>query len=102
LPGKFRRFVENELKYIGGLIYAVNGPDLYGRNIAVKGFAIGITSQQLVSTFAPPSGTFNNPHDLAVSYDGKEVYVVELNPHKVWKFVDSRFTKIIVFLLFYK
>jgi NHL repeat len=67
----------------------VNGPDLYGKNLAVQGFVIGIASQQLVTTFAPLSGTFSNPHDLAVSYDSNEVYVVELNPHQVWKFVNS-------------
>lgn len=26
-----------------------------------------------------------NPHDVAVSGDGNIVYVVELNPFKVWK-----------------
>jgi NHL repeat len=69
----------------------VNGPDLYGKNLAIQGFVIGIASQQLVATFAPPSGTFSNPHDLAVSYDSNEVYVVELNPHRVWKFVNSAY-----------
>lgn len=28
----------------------------------------------------------SNPHDLAVSKDGSEVYVVEIGPNKIWKF----------------
>lgn len=28
---------------------------------------------------------FSQPHDVASSVDGKEVYVVELNPNRVWK-----------------
>jgi len=76
----------------------VNGPDLYSKNFAVQGFVIGIASQQLVATFAPPSGTFSNPHDLAVSYDSNEVYVVELNPHRVWKFVNSAYRNILALI----
>ena len=30
-------------------------------------------------------GGMQNPHDVAVSGDGNIVYVVELNPFKVWK-----------------
>ncbi|XP_059478776.1 peptidyl-alpha-hydroxyglycine alpha-amidating lyase 1 [Neocloeon triangulifer] len=69
----------------GGMLFAVNGPDLYNDNFPVHGFAVGITSRQVVATF----GNFNQPHDIAVSFDGKEVYVVELDPHKISKFVEK-------------
>ncbi|CAB3363440.1 Hypothetical predicted protein [Cloeon dipterum] len=69
----------------GGMLFAVNGPDFYDASIPVRGFAIGISSQQVVSTF----GNFKNPHDLAVSYDGREVYVAEIDPYKISKFVDK-------------
>lgn len=33
---------------------------------------------------------FVAPHDVAVSPDGKTVYVGEIEPHSVWKFVVDR------------
>ena len=41
-------------------------------------------SGDLAGTWNVPGG-LQNPHDLAVSGDGSIVYVVELNPFKVWK-----------------
>lgn len=29
---------------------------------------------------------FSNPHDIAISPDGKALYVSEIGPNKVWKF----------------
>ena len=31
----------------------------------------------------------SNPHDIAVSVDGNEVYVAEIGPNKLWKFVHG-------------
>ena len=39
---------------------------------------------ELTGTWNVPGG-LKNPHDVAVSSDGSIVYVVELNPFKVWK-----------------
>ena len=39
---------------------------------------------ELAGTWNVPGG-LKNPHDVAVSGDGSLVYVVELNPFKVWK-----------------
>ena len=41
-------------------------------------------SGELAGTWNVPGG-LQNPHDVAVSGDGSLVYVVELNPFKVWK-----------------
>lgn len=44
-----------------------------------------IKTNKIAESF-PSSFGFSNPHDVAVSADGKSCYVVELNPYKVWKF----------------
>lgn len=35
----------------------------------------------------------SNPHDVVVSRDGREVYVAEIGPNKIWKFENSEFPK---------
>ncbi|XP_045499781.1 peptidyl-alpha-hydroxyglycine alpha-amidating lyase 1-like isoform X1 [Colias croceus] len=70
----------------GGRLYLVNGPALTG--IPVRGYVIEYTSGRLIQTFAP-GDSFRNPHDVAVSPDGSTVYVAELDPHKVYKFLDE-------------
>ena len=32
----------------------------------------------------------DSPHDIAVSEDGSEIYVVELNKNTVYKFLQSK------------
>jgi hypothetical protein len=52
----------------------------------VQGFEIPLSTRQISSVFKPPTG-FGNPHDVAVSKDGSDIYVVEITPpYKVWKF----------------
>ena len=45
-------------------------------------------SGELSGTWNVPGG-LQNPHDVAVSQDGNIVYVVELNPFKVWKLTNG-------------
>ena len=45
-------------------------------------------SGSLSGTWNVPSG-LKNPHDIAVSEDGNIIYVVELNPFKVWKLTNG-------------
>ncbi|CAH0405170.1 unnamed protein product [Chilo suppressalis] len=72
---------------LGGRLYVVNGP--YGTvPVPVRGYVIEYDSGRLVGTFAPDGG-LRNPHDVAVSPDGRDVYVVELDPYKVRKFVNA-------------
>ncbi|XP_038220861.1 peptidyl-alpha-hydroxyglycine alpha-amidating lyase 1-like isoform X2 [Zerene cesonia] len=71
----------------GGRLYLVNGPSL-SASIPVRGYVIEYTSGRLIQTFAP-GDAFRNPHDVAVSPDGSTVYVAELDPYKVYKFVDD-------------
>ena len=38
--------------------------------------------------FGPcPQISFGMAHDIATSDDGQNVYVAEVNPHRIWKFV---------------
>lgn len=72
--------------YAAGMIYAVNGPEI-GSLIGtrVRGFVLDVNSGDILSQFAPGKD-LQNPHDVAVTKDGKAIYVVELNPYKIHKF----------------
>ncbi|XP_050669729.1 peptidyl-alpha-hydroxyglycine alpha-amidating lyase 1-like isoform X2 [Leptidea sinapis] len=69
----------------GGRLYVVNGPSNSG--VPVRGYVIEYTSGRLIQTFAAGE-SLSNPHDIAVS-PGGDVYVAELNPYRVYKFVDD-------------
>ncbi|EFN62923.1 Peptidyl-alpha-hydroxyglycine alpha-amidating lyase 1 [Camponotus floridanus] len=71
-------------------LYLVNGLDPYNpiNPVPVKGFVLDIYSGNLLSTFAP-KGNMDKPHDLYVTEDGSEIYVVELNNHKIYKFLQG-------------
>lgn len=71
----------------GGLFYLVNGPDATER--AVQGFIVNANDLSIVSTFQAGDSQLSNPHDIAVSPDGESVYVVQLDPHRVLKFVHK-------------
>jgi peptidylamidoglycolate lyase len=73
------------LLFTGDFLYAVNGPEVAVPG-PVRGFKIDIETKSLIEEFRPDGSDFSNPHDIAVSKDGKDVYVVELFPFKVWKF----------------
>jgi peptidylamidoglycolate lyase len=70
-------------------LFVVNGPELFGNGF-VSGFVISLASKQLIEAFSPNGQGFSNPHDIAVSTDGSQVYVVELDPCKVWKFIKGK------------
>ncbi|KAF9409064.1 hypothetical protein HW555_011448 [Spodoptera exigua] len=72
----------------GGRLYIVNGPNSLPTPVPVRGFVIDFTTGRLIQTFAPDEG-LRNPHDVVVSADGSKVYVAELNPFRVYKFVDE-------------
>ncbi|PNF30532.1 hypothetical protein B7P43_G09923 [Cryptotermes secundus] len=72
----------------GGLLTVVNGPEFGGGGL-VSGFVISLARKQLIEAFSPNGQGFHNPHDVAISTDGNQIYVVELDPYKVWKFVKG-------------
>ncbi|XP_049787551.1 peptidyl-alpha-hydroxyglycine alpha-amidating lyase 1 isoform X1 [Schistocerca cancellata] len=74
----------------GGQLYVVNGPNMQ-RNNPIGGFQISLTVPKPITKFTG-SLSLKNPHDIAVTADGHEVYIVELNPFKIWKFYDGNKT----------
>jgi len=72
---------------IGGTLFAVNGQS---RSNKVQGFIIPLSSRRVKSVFSPSNKGFGQPHDIAVSPNGSEIYVVEISkPYKVWKFSSN-------------
>jgi len=74
----------------GGQLHAVSGPEFSINPFAKKptGYIVSMESGELAGTWNVPGG-LQNPHDIAVSSDGNIVYVVELNPFKVWKLTNG-------------
>lgn len=70
----------------GGRLYVVNGPNGV---VPVRGYVLELASGRLVGTFDAPAG-LASPHDVAAATDGSAVYVAQLAPHAVYKFVDER------------
>ncbi|KAI5742451.1 hypothetical protein M8J77_007360 [Diaphorina citri] len=84
-PGLGRVFA---ITSIGDLVFAVNGPT--SPQIAVQGFTISPFGESVLDTWAPTSVRFHNPHDIAISKNGTELYVVETSPNRIWKFDTSQ------------
>ena len=74
----------------GGQLHAVSGPEFSLNPWGKKptGYIVSMESGELSGTWNVPGG-LQNPHDVAVSEDGSIVYVVELNPFKVWKLTNG-------------
>jgi len=74
----------------GGQLHAVSGPEFSINPFGKKptGYIVSMESGLLTGTWNVPGG-LQNPHDIAVSPDGNVVYVVELNPFKVWKLTNG-------------
>ncbi|KAH8345542.1 hypothetical protein KR084_008577 [Drosophila pseudotakahashii] len=82
----------------GGQLVIVNGPSaelgIHPEHYnEVHGFVLSMRSKQLVSKFGPNNLEFQNPHDVAVTIDGNEIYVAELNPMRIHKFVHRSLAK---------
>lgn len=63
----------------GGQLFVVNGPEPQSMYHQVLGFVIDIQTKTILSKFGPDEHPFENPHDIAVSPDGKEVDTIEFN-----------------------
>jgi DNA-binding beta-propeller fold protein YncE len=92
LPGKLAFNVAHPrlgrvfgIDHLGDLIFAVNGPDERGG--APEGVLLDLATEQLVNVWKPQSG-FTEPHDMAISADGKSMYVADIgkDSKKVYKF----------------
>ncbi|XP_043598213.1 peptidyl-alpha-hydroxyglycine alpha-amidating lyase 1-like isoform X2 [Bombus pyrosoma] len=91
--GTFHKEYKN-LSTIGPLVYSVayakerlyliNGPNSH-YNVHVRGFVLDVNSGDILSQF-DPGQDMDSPHDIAVSQNGSEIYVVELNKNITYKF----------------
>ncbi|XP_055840109.1 peptidyl-alpha-hydroxyglycine alpha-amidating lyase 1 [Episyrphus balteatus] len=78
----------------GGQFVVVNGPtggvgnsDHYNE---VRGYIVNMKTKQVISKFGPNDLQFSNPHDVAVTVDGTEIYVAELDPTRIHKFLHKK------------
>ncbi|KAM7341956.1 peptidyl-alpha-hydroxyglycine-alpha-amidating lyase 1 [Cochliomyia hominivorax] len=82
----------------GGQFIIVNGPtaelgvktEQYNE---VRGYVMDFKSKKVLAKFGPNDMEFSNPHDVAVTTDGNEVYVAELNPMRIHKFLHKSMVK---------
>ncbi|XP_054005191.1 peptidyl-alpha-hydroxyglycine alpha-amidating lyase 1-like isoform X1 [Hylaeus anthracinus] len=68
-------------------LYLINGPDA-NYNIHIRGFILDINSGNILSQFGPEH-YMDRPHDIAVTKNGSEIYVVELDNHTVYRFLQD-------------
>lgn len=68
-------------------LYLVNGPDP-NYKIHIRGFILDVNSGNITSQFGPKQD-MNRPHDIAVSENGSEIYVVELNLCTAYQFFQD-------------
>ena len=59
----------------------------------VRGYVMDFSTKKVLAKFGPNDMEFSNPHDVAVSSDGNEVYVAELNPMRIHKFLHKSLVK---------
>lgn len=70
----------------GGLFFIVNADPFSREPIHGSVVRANYDPPKLIKTFQPTGKPFESPHDVVVSPNGTEVYVAELNPHRVCKF----------------
>ena len=76
------------IAYAKEKLYLVNGPEAFDTPIHVRGFIMDINTDKILSQFAP-NGDMARPHDIAVTPDGREIFVVELDSHRVCRFIQG-------------
>ncbi|XP_055916821.1 peptidyl-alpha-hydroxyglycine alpha-amidating lyase 1 isoform X2 [Eupeodes corollae] len=78
----------------GGQFVVVNGPvggiGLPEQYNEVRGYIMNFKTKQVIGKFGPNDLQFSNPHDVAVTTDGTEIYVAELDPTRVHKFLHKK------------
>ncbi|XP_076383432.1 peptidyl-alpha-hydroxyglycine alpha-amidating lyase 1 isoform X2 [Megalopta genalis] len=68
-------------------LYLINGPDPRYK-WPIRGFVVDMHSGDLLSQFGP-NYSMDRPHDIAVTEDGSEIYVVELDKHQIYRFLQD-------------
>lgn len=77
--------------YARGRLYLVNGSDLNGyASVHTRGFILDVNSGNIITQFWPAPRDMDRPHDMAVTEDGSEIYVVELNLQIAYRFLQGK------------
>lgn len=85
-------FILISVDYANGSLFVVNGPD---NQVEVRGYTFNLGSGEVTSKF----GKFVDPHDLAVTSDGKEVSCSNKLLDKILKKISQTFLKLAILLL---
>ena len=79
------------IAYALGKLYIINNPDVYTRKkFHVRGFVVDVKTGNIVSQFGPGRNDMLAPHDIAVTRNGAEIYVVEINANKIYRFTQGK------------
>ncbi|XP_037796429.1 LOW QUALITY PROTEIN: peptidyl-alpha-hydroxyglycine alpha-amidating lyase 2-like [Penaeus monodon] len=72
-----------DIATVNGVVVGVAGSEDEG---AATGFTADLSNGKLLDAWGPLVG-FHNPHAVAVSRDGSAIYVSEIGPNRIWKFL---------------
>uniref|UniRef100_A0A336K1Y5 peptidylamidoglycolate lyase n=1 Tax=Culicoides sonorensis TaxID=179676 RepID=A0A336K1Y5_CULSO len=75
------------VSYAKGQFFVVNGPELQGHE--VSGYVIDMSTGNVTSKFNINGSSLSNPHDLSVTSDATQIFVAELDPERLIKFVKN-------------
>lgn len=78
------------IAYAKERLCVVNGQAMIGvaNHFHVRGFIIDINTSEILSQFGP-DGDMVAPHDIAITKDASEIYVVELTVSKAYRFIQG-------------
>jgi len=76
------------INFTDGIFYVLNDKnmDITTESLS-QGIVVNATSLEVIGRFHPGDDEFSRPHDIAVSPDGANIYVVELIRSHIRKFV---------------
>lgn len=75
----------------GSFIYAVNGPT--SQMIPVQGFTLNPLTESIVDHWDSFSQKMWMPHDITITEDGRELYIVSITPSSILKFTMENVTR---------
>ncbi|KAJ8670304.1 hypothetical protein QAD02_001563 [Eretmocerus hayati] len=75
------------IAYANNRLYVVNGKRS-DEPFRIRGFILDMFTGEILSQFAP-RGDMIRPHDIAVTPDEKEIYVVDLSSPKIYRFYQD-------------
>ena len=79
--------------FTDGMLFAISGPEDFAgiSGKRAQGYQIDLDRVELVDVWNSGGAGLARPHDVAVSANGTELYVVDLQPFNVIKLVYGEF-----------